>query len=208
MMNIDFDYLAEVGHAMPATGVRWGCSFDGQRLALVGYAICGTGRSVPGKDPGVFVAEKAPTLFFATSLSGCPISRAVRTFDQIAEATGQMGLTLVMRGLLGRREVFARHLKQVGRHGLLLFNEGQGRWFDPAEVVAVVGEDKEEGLIRLAPEFEDRPERVLLDEEIGLIDLDSKLSPLQEAFVYGLGYWSAREKRPKYYVGPSNFAIY
>ena len=207
-MNIDFEYLAEIGPLLPAAGVRWGCSFDGQRLALVGYAICDTGRSVLGKDPGVYVRENAPMVFFATTLNGCPISRAVRTFDQITEVTGLMGLTLVMRGMLGRREVFARHLKQVGRHGLLLFNEGQGRWFEPEEVVAVVAEDKEEGMIRLAPEFEDRPERVLLDEEIGLIDLASKLSPLQEAFVYGLGYWSARESRPKYFGGATSVALY
>ena len=75
------------------------------------------------------------------------------------------------------------------------------RHYDELEVLSAVNDDKVEGVIRLAPEFERRPERTLLDEEIGLIDLDGKMSPLQEAFIYGLGDWSCKKQRPKFQIG-------
>lgn len=207
-MNIDFDYLASVGPCLPMTGGFWGCAFDGQRLALVSYALCKSDE-LEEISPRSYQNRITPMVFYAASLTGVSISRAVRIFDQICLATGEFGLALQMRGALGRNEVFVRHIRSLnGRHAVNLFSEGQGRWFEESEVVAAVADDKEEGVIRLAPEFEDRPERLLLDEEIGLIDLDQKMTPLQEAFVYGLGEWSCKKQRAKYKVGNSNIRVY
>lgn len=207
-MNIDYDYLTEIGRFIPNSGSRWGCSFDGQRLALVGYALCNTGEHRE-TSPGMFEACLSPMVFFATAVSGVSMSRAVRVFDQIALSIGDEGLSLQMKGALGRREVFIRHLRSLGgRHGVTLFSEGQGRWFEETEVITAVADDKEENLIRLAPEFQDRPERVLLDEEIALIDPRERMSPLQEAFVYGLGEWSCKTQRRKFHVGATTLSLY
>lgn len=200
MLNIDFDYLESIAGQIPPLGVRWGCSFDGQRLALVGYAVVQNGNHIEGSSPGTYVAETTPMIFFATATTGCSMSRAVRILDQIASTIGHIGLTLVMKGGLGRNEVFVRHLKKIGRHGTILFSEGQGRWFEEIEVMGAVADDRDEGVIRIAPEFEDRPERQLLNESIKLSEV-GKLEPLQEAFVYGLGEWSCKERRRKYHIG-------
>jgi hypothetical protein len=196
-MNFDRQYLAEIGPLLPVASTRWGVAFDGQRLAMVEVG------------PGAWKRDESPMVFWAAMFPGCTINRAVRLFDEIAHLTGLLGLTLVMRGNLGRYEVFVRHLHKLdGRHGVRLFSQGGGRWFEDSEALAAVADDRFEGLIRIAPEFENRPERVMLDEEIGLIDPDSKLTLLQEAFVFGLGYWSCVERRPKFYVGPSSFRVY
>ena len=209
-MNIDFSYLAELGPKFPRGGVRWGCAFDGQRLALVGYAVCTNGNHVPIRDePGVYQAEKTPLIFYATTITGCSITRAVRVFDQIAQVTGLHGMSLVVKGSLGPREVFVRHLAKHTQHRATLFAEGQGRYFDEVEVLGAVKDDQDEGVIRLADEFLERPERLMLDEEIGLIELNKPLTPLQEAHLYGLGQWSCKERRAKWTVGPlKNFRLY
>jgi hypothetical protein len=208
MMQLDLDYLATIDQVAPLTGRRWGCSFDGQRLGLVGYALCKRDQLVEVR-PGFWEADVSPVVFYAGQFDGCSITRAVRIFDQITGVMGGVGLSLYIRGALGPREVFVRHLKTLGgRHGVKLFSEGQGRWFEPCEVIAAVGDDQGEGVIRLAGEFEGRPERVMLDEEMGLVDPDKKLTPVQEAFIYGLGAWSCKERRAKYHVGPSKFFVY
>lgn len=207
MMTLDTGYLSEIAPLLPISGTRWGCSFDGQRMALVGYSLCVSDRHTE-TESGVWMKEETPVLFYASVFSDCTINRAVRMFDEMAAILGLSGLTLVFRGALGAREVFVRHVQRTGRHGIKLFNGTQGRWFKESEVLSAVADDKAEGVIRLAPEFENRPERVMLDEEIGLIDLDRRLSPLAEAFVFGLGYWSCVERRPKWQVGATNIPIY
>ncbi len=208
-MNVDTEYLNSIQEKLPLSGVHWGCSFDGQRLVMVGYTMIKTGEykrvgNGTGLDP-----ITNPIVFYAGMFSGMSISRSVRLFDAISEACGLVGLGLIFRGQLGRNEVFIRHLRTLeGRHGVRLFSEGQGRHYDEIEVLSAVNDDKVEGVIRLAPEFERRPERTLLDEEIGLIDLDRKLSPLQEAFIYGLGEWCCKRKRPKYRVGSTRVRLW
>lgn len=207
-MIIDFDYLSSIGPNIPVSGSYWGCAFDGQRLGLVGYALCQSDR-LREISPGTYENHLTPMVFYAVSMTGVSISRAVRLFDQIALNTGEIGLTLQMKGALGRNEVFVRHIRSLqGRHGVNLFTEGQGRWFKESEVLSAVADDREEGLIRLAPEFQEKTERVMLDEEIALIDLDQKLTPLQEAFLYGLGTWSCKSERKKYTVGSTNVRLY
>jgi hypothetical protein len=207
-MQLDLEYLAAIDRVAPLSGRRWGCSFDGQRLGLVGYALCKSDQLVEIK-PGVWGDEMTPIVFYAGHFDGCSITRSVRIFDQISEVMGGVGLGLYMRGALGPREVFVRHLKTLkGRHSVRLFSEGQGRWFEPVEVIAAVSDDKDEGVIRLADEFKNRPERVMLDEEMGLVDPDSRFTPVQEAFLYGLGSWSCKERRAKYHVGESNIRLW
>lgn len=208
-MNVDTDYLTSLQEKLPLSGVHWGCSFDGQRLALVGYTMIKTGEYSPINNTNNLEAVTAPIIFYAGMFSGMSISRSVRLFDTIAEACGLLGLGLIFKGQLGRNEVFIRHLRTLGgRHGVRLFHEGQGRHFDEVEVLSAVNDDKVEGVIRLAPEFERRPERTLLDEEIGLIDLDGKMSPLQEAFIYGLGEWCCKKQRPKFHIGALPFRMW
>jgi hypothetical protein len=203
MNDLDFDYLKLVGKSIPAaTGARWGCAFDGQRLALVGYAICETGRRIPVKGrPLHSQAETGPKIFYAGEVSGVSISRAVLLFDRIAQACGLIGLTLRMEGAGGRNEVFYRHLKNENRHAVAQFKASQGKYFEIADVLMAIRDDQATGLISLAPEFEGRPERVMLDEEVAAIDLDRKLTMLQSAFVYGLGHWSCLDQRARYAVG-------
>jgi hypothetical protein len=64
-------------------------------------------------------------------------------------------------------------------------------------VITAVCDDKVEGVFRLADEFKSRPERVMLDEEIRVIDPESRFTMVQEAFLYGLGAWSCKVKRSK-----------
>lgn len=199
-MNLDISYLQEIAPYIPPTGARWGCSFDGQRLALVGYCLCDRPDAVES-SAGYFEKSRSPMIFYAAVFTGVSMARAVRIFDQIADATGTIGLTICLKGALGPREVFARHLKNHGnRHGVVLFSQGPGRWFEESEVVAAVADDRGEGVIRLAPQFEPLTERILLDEEIALIEPDKKLTPLQEAFVYGLGNWSCGARK-KFTIG-------
>ena len=208
-MNIDSAYLQSLQPKLPLTGVHWGCCFDGQRLALVGYTMVTTGDHQRIGNTKYLEPVKAPIIFYAAMLPAMSISRSVRAFDTIAEACGLLGLGLIFKGQLGRNEVFIRHLRTLsGRHGVRLFHEGQGRHFDEVEVLSAVNDDKVEGVIQLAPEFERRPERTLLDEEIGLIDLDGKMSPLQEAFIYGLGEWCCKKQRPKFRVGQTPFRMW
>jgi len=203
MNDLDFDYLNEIGHQLPSSGsVRWGISFDGQRLAIVGYAICQTGRTVGTKGrEGHFEAELGPRIFYAGQVSGVSMTRAVLLFDRIASATGLMGLSLVMEGVNGSHDVFFRHLRKNSGHGVVQFKADQGKYFENSDVLMAVLDDQSTGLINLAPEFEGRPERVLLDEEMGAVDLDRKLTPLQGAFLFGLGWWSCKQKRQRWQVG-------
>ena len=194
-MKLDFSYLQTIAPYIPPSGARWGCSFDGQRLALVGYCLCDRSDAVES-SAGYFEREQSPMIFYAAVLTGVSMARAVRTFDQIAAATGTIGLTICLKGALGPREVFVRHLKKhTSNHGVILFTQGPGRWFEESEVVAAVADDRSEGVIRLAPQFEPLTERILLDEEIALIEPDRKLTPLQEAFIYGLGHWSCGQRK-------------
>jgi hypothetical protein len=157
-MEIDFDYLTEIGPKIPLSGCRWGCSFDGQRIGLIGYSIANSGRvnsDVHSRD--YLKPELSPIIFYAASLTGMSISRSIRAFDQIAQATGQMGLSLVFRGELGRNEIFIRHIRTINSwHSVRLFSEGSGRWYEAGEVLAAVVDDRDERVISLAPEFETR----------------------------------------------------
>ena len=107
------------------------------------------------------------------------MTRSVLLFDRIASATGLMGLSLVMEGVNGSHDVFFRHLRKNSDHGVVQFKADQGKYFENSDVLMAVLDDQSTGLISLAPEFEGRPERVLMDEEMGVVDLDRKLTPLQ-----------------------------
>lgn len=202
-MNIDFDYLKTVPKEHPhASSVRWGCSFDGRQLALVGYILEPNGRFLPRKKRFTeLIPEQDAIVFFATVVPGCTITRAVKVLDSIADALTMNGLTVYVEGALGRNEVFLRHLKKHTRHEAKLFRESSGKWFQQVEVIAAVADDKSEDRIKMSPVFEPRPERVLLDEAIGVIEEEKKMAPLQDAFVYGLGYWSCKENRQKFQLG-------
>ena len=207
MNNIDFEYLRAFLRRCQYERLR-GCSFDGRGWLWLAF-LGGTGEYEKRKNSTYLDPVTAPIVFYAGSFTGVSISRAVRMFDQITEACGLLGLGLIFKGSLGRNEIFIRHLRTLGgRHGVKLFTEGQGRHYDEMEVLAAVNDDKVEGVIRLAPEFEKRPERTLLDEEIGLIDLDGKMSPLQEAFIYGLGEWCCKKQRPKFRIGQTSFRMW
>lgn len=205
-MTIDFDYLANISDMIPSPGSSWGCYFDGQRLALVGFAMA-THPDLVEVNPGDFQRRRSPVIFYAALLNGVSMTRATKIFDQIASALGEQFLTLIMKGSLGHNEVFARHLRREKKHGVRLFRDGTGRYYDDAEVILSVADHRAEGKIRLAPEFENQPERVLLDEEIALIDPTVPLSPLAEAFVFGLGEWSCKGERKKYHAKFVNLRI-
>ena len=201
-MNIDLSYLGTIPQAHPtASAIRWGCSFDGRQLALVGYLLEPNGDYVPVKkgSMGLKPAMDA-VVFFATLIPGCTITRAVRVLDQIASELNLRGLEVFVEGALGRSEVFVRHLRNHSNHEVRLFRENQGKWFQAVEVMAAVADDQAEGRIKLSDSFVGRPEKVLLDEATSLIE-EKLLNPLQDAFVYGLGYWSCRDRRKKYSVG-------
>lgn len=209
-MIIDFDYLSSISRTVPFKGTMFGCSFDGQRLALVGYSLVNTGEFEPiERGSNQLKAVQAPKIFFATYLEQITITRAMRVFDQIGGCLGTSSLALVVRGTNGRNDVFLRHLRAHGSgHSAKLFTEGQGRHYEALEVLGAVADDRAEGVITLAPEFQPRPERVLLDEEIALVDPSKPFSPLQEAFIYGLGEWSCKRKRPKYKIGQANLRLW
>ena len=201
-MNIDFDYLATMPAVHPrASSIRWGCSFDGRQMALVGYVTEPNGDYSRGKRPMELIAEENAVVFYSTLLPGCTITRAVKVLDSIAGAIGIKGLTLYVEGALGRNEVFIRHINRETAHTVKLFKENQGRWYDQVEVIAGIADDQETGRIVVSPEFTERPEKVLLDEATGVIEEEKRMNPLQSAFVYGLGYWSCKERRKKYQMG-------
>ena len=202
MNVIDLDYLASIPEVHPyPKAIRWGCSFDGRQLALVGYILEPNGNHVQIGNTLMLESELDAVVFFAATIPGCTITRAVKVFDQIAQAFKLDFLSLFIEGSLGRAEVFVRHLKNHSNHQVKLFREGQGKWFQPVEVMAAVADDQDEGRIKLSPSFQDRSEKVLLDEATGMIE-ERMMSPLQDAFVYGLGYWACRERRKKYKIGP------
>ena len=123
-MNVDLDYLNSLQEKLPLSGVYWGCSFDGQRLALVGYTMIKTGEYESIGKTNNLRAVLNPIVFYAGMFSGMSISRSVRLFDSISEACGLVGLGLIFKGQLGRNEVFVRHLRTLGgRHGVRLFTE-------------------------------------------------------------------------------------
>ncbi len=201
-MNIDYDYLATIPDLHPrATSVRWGCTFDGRQMALVGYLTEGNGEWNRVKGSMEVRQGDEVVVFYAALLPGCTITRAGRVLDGISRALKVNSLNLYMEGTLGRNEVFLRALKKGTNHKVKLFREGAGIWFDQIEVIASIADDQETGQITVAPEFKSRPERVLLDEATGVIEEDVRMSPLQSAFVYGVGYWSCREQRKKFAMG-------
>ena len=208
MNAIDFDYLASIPEAHPnPSSIRWGCSFDGRQLALVGYILEPNGNWVHVGNTRNLEAELDAVVFFAATVPGCTITRAVKVFDQVAAALKLGSLTLYTEGALGRTEVFVRHIKKHSNHEVKLFRENQGKWFQAVEVMAAVADDQSEGRIKLSPSFGARPEKNLLDEATGVIE-EKLMNPLQEAFVYGLGYWSCRERRKKYFVGGSRIRVW
>ncbi len=196
-MSPDLKYLSTIGGAFPSRTCFWGVAFDGQRLGMIGYGLRRAEKMIQIR-PGAWDYEYPPVIFYAGRFEGCSMSMAVRIFDQISEAMGGGGLSLCLRGALGWRDLFVQHLRsQNGRHEVELFSQGQGRLFEPVEVITAVCDDKVEGVIRLADEFKSRPERVMLDEEIRVIDPESRFTMVQEAFLYGLGAWSCKVKRSK-----------
>ena len=200
-MNIDFDYLATIPKAHPnANSLRWGCSFDGRQMALVGYMTEPNGvyRKVKN-NIGLLQGENA-VVFYAALLPSCTITKAVRVMDRISTVLNQekKGLVVYVEGALGRNEIFIRNLRKTTPHKVKLFREGQGAWFDQLEVVAAIADDQEEGRLNISPSFKTRPERVLLDEATSIIEDDLKMNPLQSAFVYGVGHWSCKEQRRKF----------
>jgi hypothetical protein len=200
-MSIDFDYLAEVGEKLPYAGVRWGIGIDGQTLGIVAYALCNKGTVETLKDqPHVYQAVPEPIVFYAGVAEKMTVSAMVDLFDIIAQTIDRPGLTLVMEGALGDRETMVKQLNE--RHGVLLFKKSQGRYFDISEVIGSVADDQLTKRITLAPEFENRTERLMLDSEVGLIENGKKLSPIQAAHIWGLGYWSCVERRKKWSCGP------
>ena len=73
-MNIDLSYLGTIPQAHPtASAIRWGCSFDGRQLALVGYLLEPNGDYVPVKkgSMGLKPAMDA-VVFFATLIRVAP----------------------------------------------------------------------------------------------------------------------------------------
>ena len=202
MIMIDTEYLASIPKAHPTpVEVRWGCSFDGRQLALVGFILEPNGNYIPmSKNSNQLIPETDAVVFYASTLPGCTISRAVNVFDELRSVLGGCEMKLYFEGALGRTEVFIRHLRRHTSHKVRLFRDGQGKWFDPVEVMASVADDQEMGRIKMSPSFEERPERVLLDESTAVIE-ERVMSPLQSAFVYGLGYWACRERRKKFTTG-------
>lgn len=202
MISIDTDYLASIPEAHPKPKeIRWGCSFDGRQLALVGFILEPNGNYIPmSRNSNQLVADTDAIVFYASTFPGCTISRAVNVIDEVRSVLGGCDMNLFFEGALGRTEVFIRHLRMHTSHKTRLFREGQGKWYEPVEVMASVADDQEMGRIRMSPLFVDRPERVLLDESMAVIE-ERVMSPLQSAFVYGLGYWACRERRKKFATG-------
>ena len=106
-MNVDTDYLTSLQEKLPLSGVHWGCSFDGQRLALVGYTMIKTGDYRSINNTNNLEAVTAPIIFYAGMFSGMSISRSVRLFDTIAEASGLLGLGLIFKGQQNLLGVYA-----------------------------------------------------------------------------------------------------
>lgn len=199
-MKIDLDYLAEIATKVPSSGCRWGVSHDGQTLAMVGYAICDSGRLVTKKDRKTLFREQSPLVFYACNLKAT-ISQVLEIFDQVADVMGELGLTLHMEGGLGKRENFIRMIKQHGKHGVVLFREEGGKLWEISEVIGAVADDTEMGVIQWAPEFQNRTEQTVLMDEISSIESGERLTPMQAAHLWGLGYWCCLKQRQKFTIG-------
>lgn len=201
-MNIDFDYLATIPKAHPkATSVRWGCTFDGRQLALVGYLTEPNGEWTKMNSKFELVQDDHAVVFYALVIPSCTITRAIDILSRISSALTVSGLTLYVEGTLGRNEVFLRQLRKTTVHKVKLFRESGGLFFDQVEVIAGIADDQETGRIQLSPAFKNRPEKVLLDDATSVIEEDVKMNSLQSAFVYGLGHWSCKEQRRKHSMG-------
>ena len=76
-MNVDTAYLTSLQEKLPLSGVHWGCSFDGQRLALVGYTMIKTGEFKSINKTNNLEPVTAPIIFYAGMFSGMSISRSI-----------------------------------------------------------------------------------------------------------------------------------
>lgn len=208
MKEIDFDYLRSVSKLFPAD-VRWGVGFDGQRLGIVGYAMVQDGHKKQKRNPSVFEPLLRPMVFYAVEMSDVSIRRSLMVFDTIASSTGLRSLNLLTEGEGGAADVFTTQIRKTTNHKVRQFKStGQGRYFSVEQVVISVRDDMVDGQIKLAPEFEARPERVLLDEELAVTEPGKRLTVLQAAYSFGLGFWSCLDQRKPFAVGGSSFRVY
>ena len=96
------------------------------------------------------------------------------------------------------------------RPELIQFARTSGGYYKLEEVMLAVLTDIRSERISTLECFKDRPEREVLMSHLASIEArEEKLTALQQAFIYGLGYWSCAVKRPKYGSGVvEGFRVY
>ena len=203
----DLSYLGDL--IPPQTTI--GLAFEGSSVGMVAYTVTKEQEFRPLKGTSNSLEMFCtPEVWWSYYEERTDLNSALAKVRHVA--TMARSATVVIEG--GKKKGLLRReldllFKEIGSVRIVEFARTGGGYYKLEEVVLAVLADIRSGQIGARPEFENRPEREELMRHLGSIEArEGGLTALQQAFVYGMGYWSCAKQRPKYHVGPSNFAIY
>jgi hypothetical protein len=204
---LDLSYL----HGTPRPPeVRVGVAFDGQRLGLVAYAVANSmGMEVVhrNEETGGKVLDhvRTPLIFGAYSNDQIYFPDVVKTIECYQPSMVILGGSTTGKSILGveLKTIFSGvKIKEF-------YKTPQGRLYTLPEIISSVIADIRSERIVISPLFEGRPEREMLRTELSSVEPRmGSLSPVQEAFLFGIGLWSCSEQRKKYQSGGTSFHVY
>lgn len=211
---IDLSYLDD----QLAPNLRVGVSFDGQRVGIVAYSLSRSLGLFPeyvehaqtGRKIRVgLVEEYAPEVFAAYQSEDCHLGKMMEILRQLCYHSKGENLVLIEGQEVGRSFLSMELKKAVLPAKVKEFRKTSGRRYTLEEVIAAVLTDIRSEDIRMWPQFEERPERIDLKATLEAIEpRETRITPLQEAFLYGLGFWSCVERRAKYRTGATDFRLW
>ena len=127
----------------------------------------------------------------------------------IGQLLGGLTKTLIVPAAAHGKSVYTREVERQGRGTKVIEFDQAARHYTTEEVLSLVLDDIRTERIRVRPEYEGSRQHEELKSHLSAIEAkDNRMTALQRAFLYGLGWWSAVKQRPKYHCGASNFAIY
>lgn len=195
MIKLDtINYLDEIRGKQPNS--RFAIGFDGERLGVIGYSLVGVTVGGDRLD-GAYV-------WFADRYENVGMNQA---FELLGELT-RIGIgvevqevPIYAKGQKASKWTFTEEAKkEYGIKVTEFEKKSYGRW-SVEEIVISVKDDMSQGLIAPAPEFRGRPEYETLNATLRNLKLTKDLDVLAEAAIYGLGYFSALERRKKWKIG-------
>ena len=195
MIKLDaINYLNSICGKQPNT--RYCIGFDGERLGVIAFSLIDV---ILNNE-----RQKSAYVWFADKYEGVGMNRSLDILSELSWiGLGQPIKNTPIYAKGQRSGVWAFQREARKNYGVKLIEfekKSYGRW-SPEEVVMAVKDDINENVIQPAPDFRGRPEYETLNATLRNLKLSTDLDVLAEAAIYGLGYWSALERRGKYTVG-------